>query len=135
MIFFVNGASNDISVNNFKNTNIALPVAGSDAANKEYVDRFFETGVEQTLQMNSFRISGLGAPINSRDAITGNKNYADELFNYLRRHLIQIDVLNEEEIVSTPDVFRLIRKESETTDDSRAGVEGSETQPQISTNR
>ena len=69
--FFVNGASNNISMNNFKITNFTLPVAGSDAAaaNKEYVDRFFGTGIEQTLQMNNFRSFGLGAPINSRDAV------------------------------------------------------------------
>jgi len=92
------------------------------------VDRFFDTGVEQTLQMNNFRISGLGPLINSQDGV--DKNYAVELFNYLRRHFIQIGGVNEEEIISEPDVFRLIRKESETTSDSRAGAEGSETQPQ-----
>jgi len=38
--------------------------------------------------MNNFRISGLGALINRRNAV--NKNYVDELFSYLRRRLIQI---------------------------------------------
>ena len=75
--FFVNGASNDMSMNNFKITNLALSIDRSDLANKEYVDRFFDTGVEQTLQMNNFRISGLGPPINSRDAV--NKNYTVQL--------------------------------------------------------
>ena len=69
--------------------------------------------------MNNFIISGLGALINRQNAV--NKNYADELFSYFRRHLIQIGGLNEKEILSASDVFRLIRKESGT---------GSEIQPE-----
>jgi len=65
--------------------------------------------------MNNFRISGLGALINRQNAV--NKNYAGELFSYLRRHLIQIGGLNEEEILSASDVFLLIRKESGTGSD------------------
>jgi len=33
-------------MSNFKITSLALPIARSHAANKEYVDRFFDTGVE-----------------------------------------------------------------------------------------
>jgi len=42
-------------------------------------------------------------------------------FNYVRRHLIESGVFGEREVVSAPDVFRLIKEESET---------GSETQPE-----
>lgn len=70
----------------FKGINVGTPTAGTDAANKDYVDSVVSTGglPAGPVNQNNQRIINLGNPTLSTDAV--NKQYVDSsLGNYLPR--------------------------------------------------
>lgn len=80
----------DLSMNNFKITNLSLPIDSNDATNKEYVDNLVSDIVISSgggggilpilddLDLNNYKIINLLPPIDPEDGV--NKEYADNLF-------------------------------------------------------